>query len=129
MPTIPGTIAATISDVELSALVAEHCAGWIREYVFNDFKSGKEFQAWVNPEGETSVVPCPSFATDANAVLKLAEQHGAWTADRDQYVPENIRFRVMLRRTMHTAEASTLARAFCFCLLKAEGWKVSETNA
>ncbi len=117
---IPGTIAATISDAELSALVATECAGWKQTH------QGDFYPPSNNPAMNVLGHTVPSFATDANAILPLLEKQGRFDVS---YMPDLITrgesFEVQ-GNLGFPGLANTFARATCFHLLKAKGFTVHE---
>ena len=102
----------SLSDAQLSEIVAVEVAGWTK----GDVRYG--FMPWIEP-GKNAYqsggrMSCPSYATDVNAVLPLMDQCSCWDAgfsqDTGYYVST----------PFHSAEAKTIARAACLALVRAK---------
>lgn len=120
--TAPKTIPADIADAELSALVGEHCAGFIRA---DGLWHSPEF---VNPPRCLSD-EIPLFASSVDAVLPLVGRYevDAYPLDdgEESEIPPFVEV-CIFNPHPHKASAPTLARAICFCLLKSKGIQITE---
>ena len=118
-----------MSDAELEAAVAEKVAGY--RWATHDAASGTHWlqlpgailpQGWKYADGDylpkknQSVLGCPKYLTDANAVLALLEKH-LWEC----WVHENGDYSVRLSQTSPTTRTKGFCRAACLALLKAHG--------
>lgn len=111
---------STLSDSELSRLVAEKVAGMYPP------KDDRSF--WMAANGEIQLRGLPPFATSADAVLPLLERCSQWNNEfvgYDSDVNERHYCRVWVLNgngvDMLLAKAPTFARAACLALLKAAG--------
>ncbi len=127
----------SMSDEALSALVAEHCAGW------TDIKRnplpGLFHCGFNEAQGKTAEANCgspwgiPPYATSADAVLPLLEKYRGWSSRKHNYNPKlrTVELEVTCEDgdgySYAHGDAPTFARAACFCLLRAAGQKVEES--
>ncbi len=113
------TISANITDNELSALVAEHCAGWTRhEYPI--------FTGWTHKDVPRETDRPPPYATSADAVLPLLEKWKFVKASRWVESKWLVSMSDDLNEHSHKflGYAPSLPRAACFALLGAVGCTV-----
>lgn len=144
------TIKTSVSDEALSALVAEHVAGFKksfflmkRGYYYRPEAKGytattedagryseEEIKLHVAP-GEDAVtahaVPVPPFATSANDVLPLLEKLHAWQVTHEEGRYHNASVHPVSPGNWFYAVGDTFARSVCFALLRAHGCEIVES--
>lgn len=122
--------ATSLTDAELSAVVAEKVAGWTRCRSGLQSRGNNELKGWLNEKYQESHPP--AFATDANAVLPLLDKY-SWSLTRCKDVGRAAKHLTDPRSNgLYTVSAitelgdfngraDTFPRAACLSLLRAHG--------
>lgn len=126
----------TISDAELSRLVAEKVAGWIPTQ-----DSLEAQQCWETISGERVPVSPPPYATSSDAVIPLLEKSDVFCgasmasegldSDHNRIGRTGWRIEFVINPNAPVEQshgdvwAPTFARAACLALLKAAGVEVT----
>lgn len=111
------TVSQDVSDAELSALVAEHCAGW---------KPNLPCGYCTNPTGMVmSQASLPPYATSANDVIPLLQQRG--TAANISYCSVQCMWFIEIvgHKASWKGAAEDFARSACFALLASHGFTIT----